>query len=299
MKDFPKTKQFADDMNLLGRIIFTKEFFFRKSFFYERAKKISEKYADFDERTLTKELIDNTEVQSTQGLQDAFDIWKTLLNNINVPNSDLLSYYDNFNKFGDREEEGREMLELVMNLCGAVRREVQNIIENRKLKNNCVKRDFLTPHFYESGDIGFEWADSPGDGSQSNPTVLFDIDFTDKHKFSPKEILPLKPLYKFLINKDVISDNVDETYFMNCILHAYLKGLRIRSKKKTKIQRTFDYLGQKYFPDKETDKDGTAWDYREVAASELYHKDGTPWVKGDLSKGQIKDDFMERLKEVI
>lgn len=274
MKDFPKTKQFVDDLNFLGKIIFDKNFF-ADGFFYDRAKSIFKKYSDWDERELTREFIENTEVQSIEGLQNAFDVWKTILNGIDVPDCDLFNYHIKYKDYGERADEGREMLEMIQDTCGVVRREVQYIIEDRNLKNRCTKKNFLSPPYYELGDIGFVWADSPNTSTQSNAVVVYDdIDFTKMHKFSPKKGLPLKKLLKFLINEKVISDDVPEEYFINCILHAYLKGLREQANNKMKIQRTFDYIGSHYFPKKETDEDGVVWDYRVIAAREILNRKG-------------------------
>ncbi len=175
MKDFPVTKQFVADINFLCAAIFKKEFF-TEGFFYNRGMEIyrtyawSESHPAWDERELVRDFLDNVDVQSKEGLQDAFDLWKLILNGINLPDCDLLMYGWQTRDMGAHSKDGLAIWEWLVDVCGSVRLEVEKLTKEYELLDRCSADHFLVPGYYPENPL-------PHDTSKSEPTTK-----TRKHR---------------------------------------------------------------------------------------------------------------------
>ena len=150
MKDFKRTRQFVADVQALCNGIMSNEFYCSDrihSLILDRFNK----YADFDVRILSQEFINDIEVQSLQGIQDAFDVWKESLNNIVIPNYDNISFP--FADYGERTVKGKEVLTWIKETCWELREIVADVIVQYNLSNNNPVENFLCAPYYEAGDI--------------------------------------------------------------------------------------------------------------------------------------------------
>ena len=158
MRFFEITDKFANDMVFLCNAI-TQDEFYKDGYFYERAMMIYRKYSwseesgAFDVDLLKNDLIRNADVQSLEGLQNAFDIWKTILNRICIPDYDICTFAE-LNKDKEHKEEAVAILEMITDLCGEVRRMVVDIMDDYCLENRSNTDYFLSPPYYELGDVG-------------------------------------------------------------------------------------------------------------------------------------------------
>lgn len=292
MKDFRQTRQFVADVQTLCNGIMSNEFYCSDgihSLILDRFNK----YADFDVQILSQEFVDDIEIQSLQGIQDAFDVWKESLNNIVIPNYDNISFP--FAYYGDRTIEGKEILTWIKETCWELREIVADVIGHYNLSNNNPVENFLCAPYYEAGDIGYLWAHQHQQEESENRLVVYDASFETMFKFKIQrnEKIPLKKIHSFLIAKAVIADDIPEDYFIQCVLHGYYSGLYNTSRKKIKLHRTINEIGKKFFKDAVIDDSGQELDYRVVAANSIGKN------KQDITKGNITDDYLTKLQEIL
>ena len=113
------------------------------------------------------------------------------------------------------------------------------------------------------------------------------VDFSKIRRFNDKDLkvtpLPLKELYYFFLNEDIISENYDYQYFIDCILHAYYKNFYEESKHQTKLLHVVFHICDKWIKPKD--------DYREQAAASMKIN------KSDIKSGNVGEKFKMKLKE--
>ncbi len=295
MKDFKRTRQFVADVQALANGIMTTEFYTSDrihSMMIDRYRK----YDDFDVEMLVVDFRENVEVQSLEGIQNGFDVWKECLNNIVIPDYDNISFP--FADYGERTTEGKEILYWLKEICGELRVKVADIMEDYNLTNNNPVENFLCAPYYEAGDIGYSWAHQHQQEESENRLVVYDAPFETMFKFKIQgyKTIPLKKIHSFLIAEAVIADDVPEDYFINCVWHGYFTGIYNKSKnkvKKVKLHRTINEIGRKYFKDSVSDGSGQELDYRVVAANSIGKN------KQAITKGKIDDGYLERLREIL
>lgn len=81
--------------------------------------------------------------------------------------------------------------------------------------------------------------------------IVSDEEWSKMKKYAPTKTLPnCKGLCLFLINENVIPNNVDAEYLLKCILHAHFgKMYHYTDTKKIKFRNFVSYVGDNYFPD--------------------------------------------------
>lgn len=292
MKDFRQTRQFVADVQALCNGIMSNEFYCSDRIHSLMLDRFN-KYADFDVRILSQEFIDDIEVQSLQGIQDAFDVWKESLNNIVIPNYDNISFP--FTDYGERTIEGKEILTWIKETCWELREIVADVIGHYNLSNNNPVDNFLCAPYFEAGDIGYLLAHQHKQEEQNDCKIVYKAPFETMFKFKIQgyKAIPLRKIHSFLIAEAVIADDVPEDYFFQCVWHGYYAGIYNTSQKKTKLHRTIDEIGKKYFKDVVSDDSGQKLDYREISATSIGKS------KQDITKGNIVDGYLTKLQEIL
>ena len=289
MKDFPKTRQFVADINTMGNAITTIEFY-ESDRIHDLIMQKFKTYAEysFDVLDLIKEFKEDVDT-NLQGIQDGFDVWKQFLNYIEIPDYDIITFP--FAEYGDRSREGREVLYWIKEICWELREQVADLMVFFSLKNNNPIVSFLCPSYYNAGDVGYRWSHQVNlDDDNKDTVIIYDADWRSMFKFTDQTTkkMPLVKLHTFLINEGVIPEDVPQEYFINCVHHAFFEDLYNLSEKKVKLHRTINEIGKRYFPKKVEDED-----YRIIAAKSIGK------TKSAISKGNIVDDFMDRLQEIL
>lgn len=292
MKDFRLTRQFVTDVQALCNGIMSNEFYYSDRIHSLMLDRFN-KYADFDVRILSQEFINDIEVQSLQGIQDAFDVWKESLNNIVIPNYDNISFP--FADYGERTVKGKEVLTWIKETCWELREIVADVIVQYNLSNNNPVENFLCAPYYEAGDIGYLWAHQHKQEESENRLVVYDAPFETMFKFKIQgyKTIPLKKIHSFLIEEAVIADDVPEDYFIQCVWYGYYTGIYNTSKKRIKLHNTINEIGKKYFKESVSDDSGRELDYRMIAANSIGKN------KQDLTKGNIVDGYLTKLREIL
>lgn len=79
--------------------------------------------------------------------------------------------------------------------------------------------------------------------------IVSDEEWAKMEKYAPAKTLPnCNGLCLFLINENVIPDNVDADYLLKCILHAHFgKMYQYEKTKKIKFRNFVSYVGDNYF----------------------------------------------------
>jgi hypothetical protein len=154
-------KGFADVTNTLDTLMQEPEFY-TDGYHHSRAMKLATSYR----QTNIDELINSIwlGVDDNHSEQLVFDLWKQQLNTIALPIYDDAHFSQKFGglKYFDEAVDIREML---LDVCGELKRETTYFADANGLKDNSPKKGFLCPLYYEDNEVTTEQETSQQGGS--------------------------------------------------------------------------------------------------------------------------------------
>ena len=119
----------------------------------------------------------------------------------------------------------------------------------------------------------------------------WELDTSGMTCYSSQMKMPLTKIHTFLINENVIPNDTPLEYFVKSVRCAYLKGLYERSEKRIKLHRTFDEIRKKYYSKNA--------EYVDSLVLSVGKDPRNPKDRAFMTKGNITDDFINRLRELL